>query len=137
VTTILVANTAVRGGDLNREVHVAGNGVISVDALPKVGQFRSVKSRSLSSPSFFALLQKNVLDQKTGTSREQLRLATVTWIEATYHRGRRPDGLGRLTPVEAGAIMSLPRESQGTSQFPTNPQGIKTSLKPVTVGGYS
>jgi len=30
----------------------------------------------------------------------------VTWIEATYHRRRRQDGLGGLTPVEYGAIMS-------------------------------
>jgi len=56
--------------------------------------------------SFFALLQKNVLNQKTWATREQLRLAMVTWIEATYHRRRRQDALGGLTPVEYGAIMS-------------------------------
>ena len=55
--------------------------------------------------SFFALLQKNVLNQKTWATREQLRLAMVTWIEATYHRRRRQGGLGGLTPVEYGAIM--------------------------------
>jgi hypothetical protein len=33
--------------------------------------------------SFFALLQKNVLNQKTWATREQLRLAMVTWIAAT------------------------------------------------------
>ena len=56
--------------------------------------------------SFFALLQKNVLNQRTWATREQLRLAMVTWIEATYHRRRRQDALGGLTPVEYGAIMS-------------------------------
>ena len=56
--------------------------------------------------SFFALLQKNVLNQRTWATREQLRLAMVTWIEATYHRRRRQDALGGLTPVECGAIMS-------------------------------
>ncbi|MUK03659.1 IS3 family transposase, partial [Vibrio cholerae] len=50
--------------------------------------------------SFFALLQKNVLDRRSWTTREQLRLAVVTWIERTYHRRRRQARLGRLTPVE-------------------------------------
>ena len=36
--------------------------------------------------SFFALLQKNVLDRKRWATREELRLAIITWIEATYHR---------------------------------------------------
>ena len=31
--------------------------------------------------SFFSLLQKNVLDRQRWTSREQLRLAIVVWIE--------------------------------------------------------
>jgi transposase InsO family protein len=31
--------------------------------------------------SFFALLQKNVLDRRRWATREQLRLAIVTWIE--------------------------------------------------------
>jgi putative transposase len=49
--------------------------------------------------SFFALLQKNVLDRRRWATREDLRLAIVTWIEATYHRRRR-QALGRLTPIE-------------------------------------
>ena len=50
--------------------------------------------------SFFALLQKNVLDRRSWPTREQLRIAIVTWIERTYHRRRRQAALGRLTPVE-------------------------------------
>jgi transposase InsO family protein len=50
--------------------------------------------------SFFALLQKNVLDRRRWGTREELRLAIVTWIERTYHRRRRQRGLGRLTPIE-------------------------------------
>ena len=50
--------------------------------------------------SFFSLLQKNVLDRRRWTTRTELRLAIVTWIETTYHRRRRQQGLGRLTPVE-------------------------------------
>lgn len=35
--------------------------------------------------SFFALLQKNVLDRRSWTTRQELRIAIVTWIERTYH----------------------------------------------------
>jgi transposase InsO family protein len=58
--------------------------------------------------SFFALLQKNVLDRRTWTTRDQLRIAIVTWIERTYHRRRRQARLGRLTPIEFEAIMNTP-----------------------------
>jgi transposase InsO family protein len=47
---------------------------------------------------FFSLLPKNVLNHQRWETREQLRLAIVTWIEKTYHRRRRQDRLGRLTP---------------------------------------
>jgi putative transposase len=50
--------------------------------------------------SFFALLQKNVLDRQRWANREELRLAIITWIERTYHLRRRPRRLGRLMPVE-------------------------------------
>jgi transposase InsO family protein len=56
--------------------------------------------------SFFALLQKNVLDRRRWASRQQLRIAIVTWIERTYHRRRRQDTLGRLTPVDFETIMT-------------------------------
>jgi transposase InsO family protein len=54
--------------------------------------------------SFFALLQNNVLDRQRWTTRDQLRLAVMTWIERTYHRRRRQRALGRLTPVEFETI---------------------------------
>jgi putative transposase len=54
--------------------------------------------------SFFALLQKNVLDRQRWTTREELRLAIITWIERTYHRRRRQRALGRLTPIEYETI---------------------------------
>ncbi|HET6672793.1 MAG TPA: IS3 family transposase [Agromyces sp.] len=58
--------------------------------------------------SFFSLLQKNVLNRRSWTTREQLRIAIVTWIERTYHRRRRQAALGRLTPVEFETIMNTP-----------------------------
>jgi putative transposase len=50
--------------------------------------------------SFYALLQKNVLDRRHWQTREELRLEIITWIEHTYNRRRRQRALGRLTPVE-------------------------------------
>jgi len=58
--------------------------------------------------SFFALLQKNVLDRHAWATRQQLRIAIVTWIERTYHRRRRQAGLGRLTPIEYETITHTP-----------------------------
>ena len=58
--------------------------------------------------SFFSLLQKNVLNRQPWATREQLRIAIVTWIERTYHRRRRQDALGRLTPIEYETIMTTP-----------------------------
>ena len=56
--------------------------------------------------SFFALLQKNVLDRRRWATRAELRIAIVTWIERTYHRRRRQARLGRLTPIEFETIMT-------------------------------
>ena len=54
--------------------------------------------------SFFALLQKNVLNRQRWSTRAELRIAIVTWIERTYHRRRRQRKLAHLTPVEFEAI---------------------------------
>lgn len=56
--------------------------------------------------SWFALLQKNVLDRRAWATREELRIAIITWTERTYHRRRRQSGLGRLTPVEYELIIT-------------------------------
>jgi putative transposase len=58
------------------------------------------------SQSFFSLLQKNVLNKKRWTTRQELRLEIVTWIERTYRRRRRQRRLGRLTPIEFEIIIS-------------------------------
>jgi putative transposase len=58
--------------------------------------------------SFFSLLQKNVLDRRHWRTRQELRIAIVTWIERTYHRRRRQATLGRLTPIEYETIMTPP-----------------------------
>lgn len=56
--------------------------------------------------SFFSLLQKNVLNRRSLATRDELRIAIVTWIERTYHRRRRQARLGRLTPIEFETIMT-------------------------------
>jgi putative transposase len=58
--------------------------------------------------SFFSLLQKNVLNRQPWRTRDELRIAIVTWIERTYHRRRRQAALGRLTPIEYETIMTEP-----------------------------
>ena len=50
--------------------------------------------------SFWALLQKNVLDRRRWRTRAELRYEIVVWIEHTYNRRRRQRALGKLTPVE-------------------------------------
>lgn len=56
--------------------------------------------------SFFALLQKNVLNRRSWATRVELRIAIVVWIERKYHRQRRQAALGRLTPIEFETMMS-------------------------------
>ncbi len=75
--------------------------------------------------SFFALLQKNVLDRRTWATRQELRIAIVTWIERTYHRRRRQAALGRLTPIEFETIMTTPATpgSRGASSTATHRRG--------------
>jgi len=111
VTHAVVRRGAVKGCVVHAD---RGSQFRSKDYRQALGRFTLVQSMgrvgsaadNAAMESFFALLQKNVLNQKTWATREQLRLAMVTWIEATYHRRRRQDGLGGLTPVEYGAIMS-------------------------------
>ena len=55
--------------------------------------------------SSFALLQENLVDQRSWTTRDELRLAMIHWIERTYHRRRRQSRLGKFTPVEFETIM--------------------------------
>jgi len=51
--------------------------------------------------SFFALLQRNVLDRRRRwRTRSELAYAISFWIEHTYNRRRRQRALGKLTPVE-------------------------------------
>ncbi len=50
--------------------------------------------------SFWALLQRNVLNRRLWRTRSELAYAISFWIEHTYNRRRRQRALGKLTPVE-------------------------------------
>ena len=63
--------------------------------------------------SFFSLLQKNVLNRRRWQTRQQLRLAIITWIENTYHRRRRQNSLGRLTQGDLGQPLAVPADPTG------------------------
>lgn len=78
------------------------NGHGMVGSMGKVG----AAGDNAAMESFFSLLQRNVLDRQTWATREELRIAIVTWIERTYHRRRRQAALGRLTPIEFELIMN-------------------------------
>ncbi|MFN6548754.1 MULTISPECIES: IS3 family transposase [Mycobacteriaceae] len=84
-------------------VHALGN----YDMVGSMGRVGAAGDNA-AMESFFSLLQKNVLDRRRWDTREELRIAIVTWIERTYHRRRRQTGLGRLTPIEFEAIMTAP-----------------------------
>ncbi|SEH93518.1 Integrase core domain-containing protein [Leifsonia sp. CL147] len=56
--------------------------------------------------SFWFLVQTNVLKQQRWTTRQELRLVIVVWIERKYHRQRAQDALCGLTPIEFEAKLT-------------------------------
>jgi putative transposase len=61
--------------------------------------------------SFNSLLQKNVLDTKRWATRDELRLAIVTWIHHKYNGQRRQRRLGRQTPITFEKLHSATRKA--------------------------
>ncbi len=49
-----------------------------------------------------------MLNRRRWDTRDELRIAIITWIERTYHRRRRQVALGRLTPIEYETIITTP-----------------------------
>ena len=116
--TSALAIAAIRNAGLRREskgviVHTdrgsqfrARAFVSTLNDLGMVGSMGRVGAcgDNASAESFFSLLQKNVLDRQRWSTRDELRVAIITWIEATYHRRRRQRRLGKLTPIEFETI---------------------------------
>ena len=88
----------------SRKVHRALTRHRMVGSMGQVG----TAADNAAMESFFSLLQKNVLNTRRWATRDDLRIAIITWIERTYHRRRRQDALGRLTPTEYETIMTPP-----------------------------
>ncbi len=85
--------------------------------------------------SFFSLLQTNVLNRRRWTSRNDLRLAIVTWIGKTYRR-RRQDRLGHLTPIEVEAPPTDRSRGLETTHPPSQPKRGQSRLTNLR-GQYS
>ena len=66
---------------------------------------------SRSGPGSYTTLLDATQDRRRWDTREQLRIAIVTWIERTYHHRRKQTALGRLTPAEYELIMT-PKATQ-------------------------
>ena len=75
------------------------------DMVGSMGQVGSAGDNA-AMESFFSLLQKNILNRRRWDTRDELRIAIITWIERTYHRRRRQTRLGKLTPIEYESIMT-------------------------------
>jgi len=92
-----------RGSQFRSRKHVHALGCHSmVGSMGRV----SAAGDNAAMESFFTMLQNNVLDRRPWATRQELRVAIVTWIERTYHRRRRQAALGRLTPIEYKTIMT-------------------------------
>ncbi len=89
--------------------------------------------------SFFSLLQKNVLDRRRWSSRDELHYAIMFCIEHSYNRRRRQRALGRLTPVEfEPGLHRSRRRSRGMinhnrrqPKLPQNQFGVSNVLRTV------
>ncbi len=116
--TSALAVAAIRNAGLRREcggviVHTDRGSqfrsrafVTTLNELDMVGSMGRVGAcgDNAAAESFFSLLQKNVLNRQRWATRDELRLAIIIWIEATYHRRRRQRRLGKLTPIEFETI---------------------------------
>ncbi len=86
-----------RGGQFRARSYVA---VLKANGLAgSMGRVSSAGDNA-AMESFYSLLQKNVLDRKRWTTRDELATEIVFWVEHTYNNRRRQRGLGKLTPVQ-------------------------------------
>jgi len=86
----------------------------------------------------FSLLQKNVLDTRRWDSREELRLAIVTWIETTCNRTGSSTSVGCLRlgdePRDFGVCIQLTGDdrSAGLTDFEAPLRSAPQSTETVT-----
>ncbi|GAA2500947.1 hypothetical protein GCM10009858_44070 [Terrabacter carboxydivorans] len=75
---------------------------------PRHGRLDGARRRGRG-PCGYGVVLRAAADERLELSqvatRDELRIAIVTWVERTYDGRRRQPRLGRLTPVEYGLIM--------------------------------
>lgn len=73
--------------------------------------------------SVFTLPRNSFLKRRRWTTRDEFRLAIVTWIKRHYHRRRRQAALNKLTPIEIetihnAALAARQKKPQGLGAIP-------------------
>jgi transposase InsO family protein len=77
----------------------------ALSSMSEPAEKRFASSRFISSITGRACSKPGSATGALRTTREELRLAIITWIERTYHHRRRQRAFGKLTPVEYEAII--------------------------------
>ena len=84
--------------------------------------------------SFYALLQKNVLDRHRWKPATNCAYAIVYWIEHTYNRRRRQRDLGKLTPVEYELAFTNPPRMRPDNTTTVNQSQSRPFFHDLTAG---
>ncbi len=77
-----------------------------IDALISAVAPRAYLNGSPQAAQHFPDVEAVERDYYRWATRQELRIAIITWIERTYYRRRRRARLGRLTPIEYKTIMT-------------------------------
>jgi hypothetical protein len=86
------------------------------DMVGSIGQVGSAADNA-AMESFFSLLQRNVLGRHRWATRDELRIAIVTWIERTYHRRRRQAPARPIDPHRMGNNHDQHRRLRGITEL--------------------
>jgi len=82
---------------------VFGNRLRQAGLLGSMGRVASSVDNSMIE-SFWSTMQRELLDTRRWTTKEQLSAAIFEWIEAWYNPRRRHTSLGMLSPIEYEAL---------------------------------
>jgi putative transposase len=69
-----------------------------MNVMPSMGSIGDAFDNAMAE-SFFATLEKELLDRRRFKTQAEARLAVFEWIEGWYNPHRRHSSLGRISPV--------------------------------------
>ena len=69
-----------------------------MNVMPSMGSIGDAFDNAMAE-SFFATLEKELLDRRRFTTQAEARLAVFEWIEGWYNPHRRHSSFGRFSPV--------------------------------------